>query len=179
MASPTRQTRVPELADLEDADDPPGSTDVAVDVYLRSLSPPLGAHTAQQSCLETLSGLDEEGKLTSLQVSVWGDRICLCESCTSTRTARAMLDVVQSVEEWASHAARDVEVPLDRRDIRSTYTGDDREVLSLPQILLAVYADTSLIAIFPHTAPGATHSVSDGVRAVTRLVGSDRSVPAE
>lgn len=180
MATPTRRTRGPELVGLENADEP--VTDLTVDVYLRSLSPPFGAHAAQRSCLETLTGLYEEGKLAGLRVSVWGDRLCLCESCTSTRTARAILDAVETFEEWASDATRDVELPLDRRDIRSTYAGDDREVLSLPGILLAVYADTSLIAVFPHTDSDATYSVSDGVEAVTRLLRSDRSdrsVPAE
>jgi hypothetical protein len=180
MTATTRERRVADLTALLDSGDTVQEDEtLSVDLYLRSLSPPAGTHAGQQSRLERLSELYEAGNLGTLRVSVWGDQLCLCESCASTRAGRRMLDTVEKFEAWAAQADGEVALPLDRRRVQSAYAETDRETLSVPQFLMAVYAGPSLVAVFPHTAGNTSYSVTDGIMALSQSLHPSRSVVVE
>lgn len=167
---PTRGTST--AAWREDATLGPTS-ELTADVYLRSLSPPAGVHEGQTARIERLSTLSAAGRLGEVRVSVWGDRICLCETCTGTGAGRAALDRVEEFERWAEEADPAVTLPFERRVVRSRYTDSEQEVLVPPVMLLALYGGESLVGVFPHTAAGGQVPVEDAIAAIEAAGTSD------
>jgi hypothetical protein len=140
--------------------------ELTADVYLRSLSPAAGVHDGQTARIERLSALSTAGRLGDVRVSVWGDRICLCETCAETGAGRAALDRVEEFERWADEVEPTVTLPFDRRTVRSSYTDSAQEVLVPPVVLLALYDRETLLGVFPHAADGRQVSVEDALVAI-------------
>ena len=148
-------------------------TELTADVYLRSLSPPAGVHDGQTARIERLSELAAAGRLGDVRVSVWGDRVCLCETCAGTGAGRAALDRVAEFERWADDLDAAVSLPFDRHTIRSSYTDSTQEVLVPPVMLLALYDRESVVGVFPHAAGGREAPVEDAIAAIETTGASD------
>lgn len=149
------------------------ASELTADVYLRSLSPPAGVHDGQVARIERLSALSASGRLEEVRVSVWGARICLCETCTGTGAGRAALDRVEEFERWAESIDPPATLPFDRRVIRSNYTDSTQEVLVPPVVLLALYDRESLVGVFPHAAGDRQVPVEDAIAAIETAGASD------
>lgn len=152
-------------------------SELTADVYLRSLSPPVGVHDGQVAQIDRLSALSAADSLGALRVSVWGERLCTCDTCAGTGAGQAALDRVEQFERWAERADAPVTLPFERRVVRSGYTSSTQKVLIPPRVLLAVYDRTSLLGVFPHAAGDTQVSVRDAIGAIEAAVATDRGPP--
>lgn len=149
------------------------ASELTADVYLRSLSPPAGVHDGQAARIERLTTLSAAGRLENVRVSVWGNRICLCETCAGTGPGRAALDRVEEFERWAEDLDPAVTLPFDHRKVRSDYTDSTQDVLVLPVLLLALYDRDSLLGVFPHATDDRQVPVEDALAAIETAETSD------
>jgi hypothetical protein len=144
--------------------------ELTADLFLRSLSPPVSVHDTQVEFIDRLSELSAAGRLNDLRVSVWGDRLCLCETCAETGAGRAALDRVEEFEGWIDGFEADASLPFEQRVVSSEYAGSAQEVLVPPFVLLALYTDGDLVAVFPHSAAGERYSVGDALDSIDGLL---------
>jgi hypothetical protein len=149
----------------------------SVDVYLRSLSPPAGTHDRQAEIIDRLSELSSSDRLDSVSVSVWGERVCLCEVCAGTGSGRAALDRLGEFQNWVE-TVEGGELPFEHRTIRSEYTHTEQGVIVPPCVTMAVYSGDTLVGVFPHSESGETRTVTDALEALEAALEPGRSLPA-
>ena len=135
---------------------------VEVEVFVRSLSPPLGARQRQEQLLKQLQELSERDRIDSYRVNLWGGGVCLCDVCSGTSAARSMLDSIDKFEQWATSEG-DVSLPFERRSVDSTMLDQSSTDLVVPSLCLSVTAGTDLCGVFPCTVAGEDISVTDYV----------------
>ena len=149
--------------------DPGGATaslegaTVSVHVFVRSMAPPGGGHDEQVAVLERLNALEDRGPVDAWNVTIWGERLCECEVCTATAAGRAVTERMWELREWAGRAEGDVALPFERREVTSEFAGTEIEALVPPRLTIAVYADEDLARVYPCTADGTHHSVTEGL----------------
>lgn len=137
---------------------------VEVDVYVRSLSPPLGTRQRQEKLFKRLQELQAEGVIDSYRVNLWGGGVCLCDVCSGTGIAQSMLDRVEEFEQWASDRA--VSLPFERKSVESSVLQQTSDDLVVPSICLGIYNETEVQGVVPCEVDGETVSVSDYVEAI-------------
>ena len=142
-------------------------------VYVRSLSPPLGARGAQERVLERLQALEDAGTFDAVELDVVGEQLCTESVATELETVESVLDDVGDIREWTDCECRAAEV-FDRRTIHSRTTGEEYETLRTPRVLLTVSVDDSLVAVFPCVAAGTCVSVVDYLDLLVERTGSAR-----
>ena len=151
-----------------------GATEV--DVFVRSLSPPLGVRQRQEQILGQLQELQTAGLIDSFQVNLWGGGVCLCDVCSRTGVAASTLDSVDRFEQWAADQG-DVTLPFERREVDSTIVGRTKRELVVPSMCLSVATDTEVIGVFPCTVAGETISVTDFVDLLVATDGVETDRP--
>jgi len=139
---------------------------VEIDVFVRSLSPPLGVRERQERLLEQLSELQSSGIIDTFRVNLWGGGVCLCDVCSGVSVAESMLDNVANFEEWAAENSG-VELPFERNTVESEMVGRTVHNLEVPAICLGVYTNSMLSGVFPCTVDGEQITVTDYVAALT------------
>ena len=136
---------------------------VSVHVFVRSMAPPGGGHAEQVAVLERLSALDDHGRVDDWSVTIWGERLCECEVCTATDTGRAVTERMREFRKWAGRVDGEIVLPFERREVTSELAGTEIEALVPPRLTIAVYADDELARVYPCTADGTHHSVTEGL----------------
>jgi hypothetical protein len=144
-----------------------------IEVYVRSLLPPPGAKDAQTGVLRTLKGTVEGTPVEDVAVNVWGERLCVCETCLGTDAGRAMLDTVRKFERWGTNYDASVRPFFERTDQESSVTGNTYEGIVPPRVTAALYLDGSLAGVFPARFDGTPYSVGDLAAVLPRLTGPD------
>jgi hypothetical protein len=140
----------------------PEAEPVEVDVFVRSLSPPLGVRERQEQLLEQLSELQSSGVIDAYRVNLWGGGVCLCDVCSGVSVAESMLDNVADFEEWAAEKD-DVELPFERTTVESELAERTVRDLEVPAICLGVYSDSMLSGVFPCQVADQQITVTDYV----------------
>jgi hypothetical protein len=146
----------------------PGDADLTVDVYVRSLSPSNGTHAGRVEFVEELERLEAERVIRDATVSIWGDRICRCETCSATGAGRAALERLREFEAWSEDVDADVSLPFERRSISSEFVDRTLECVVPPHITVAVYGGSSLVGVFPCEVDDDDYTVRDAVVALRR-----------
>jgi len=144
-----------------------------IDVYVRSLLPPPGAKDAQTSVLATLQRTIEGTPVEDVAVNVWGERLCVCDTCLGTDAGRAMLDTVRKFERWGTNYDASVRPFFERTDQTSSVTGSTYEGIVPPRVTAALYLDGSLAGVFPARFGGTPYSVGDLVEELPQLTGPE------
>lgn len=135
---------------------------VEIDVFVRSLSPPLGVRERQERLLEQLSDLQSSDVIDTYRVNLWGGGVCLCDVCSGVSVAESMLDNVATFEEWAADKDN-VELPFERTTVKSEMTERTVRNLDVPAICLGIYSDSMLSGVFPCQVAGEQITVTDYV----------------
>jgi len=132
---------------------------IRFDLFVRSLGSHVGSHRRQAAILERIERFEERDIIDSVQLTVWGDSVCVSECCAERPAVRATRDRVEQFNEWAQQRAS-ISTPFERREVRSSITDEQYAVVDLPTICLAVYVDTSLDAVVPASIDGEHRTVS-------------------
>lgn len=149
---------------------------VRADLYLRSLGAPVPSQERQEAVLERLEGLEATGRIDTWTVNVWGDRLYTDGRCSETPVGRHLTGKLSEFDRWAGdHEA--VAFDLDAGVVDCGITGTCYEMIRLPRLALAVYADSELVAVVPCEVAGASLSVSSFLEEV--VAGPDRSETSE
>lgn len=133
----------------------------AVEVFVRSLAPPLGGHTSQESLIETLLELQREGELSSVEVTVWGDGVCPDGCYAETVAGNEVLEQAMELKRWAEGVEPDVEIPFEETHVSSSVTGETFRKIVLPQITVGVYDEGGIALVLPARVDGEHHRVAD------------------
>lgn len=141
--------------------------EVEFDVFVRSLSPPLGIRQRQEQLFSQLQDLQSAGRIDSYRVNLWGGGVCLCDVCSGTSVAETMLDNVEEFEQWAA-TQEAVTLPFERTTVDSTTLDQTSSELSVPSICLSVRVEADICGVFPCTVAGESISVTDYVETLAR-----------
>ena len=153
-----------------------GSDRARIEVYVRSLLPPPGAKESQTARIEELQSLVETTPVEAVSVSVWGERICLCETCTDLDTGTVIHDTVRDLESWGSEFDATARPFFERYRQRSSLTGHTYEGVVPPRVVVACYVDGRLRGVFPNRIDGVAYSVGDFCDAVGAARDADGTV---
>lgn len=146
-----------------------------VDVFVRSLLPPLSARHRQERLIRRLKSMAEQSQIEEVSVHVTGDRICLCETCRETDTGATLLDRLGELDDWGADDAA-FSPFLETRELSSAVTDDHARALVPPRVTVALYCDDSLSGVFPCHAGDRTYCVGDFIDALDRV--TDTGTPA-
>lgn len=150
-----------------------------IDVYLRSMLPPPGAKDAQLDVLDRLSSVGETSPFEGVDVTVWGERICLCDRCRDTETGRRIVDDVRRFRRWGVEYDASTERFFERTQQRSSLVGSAHEGISPPRVTAALRVDESLQGVFPASFADECYSVHDFSDVVDRLLADDRRLTVD
>ena len=135
----------------------------------------------QDTLIDRLEALAADDRVSSFDVTVWGDQLPLDRS-PRTNTGRRLCHLLGRFEQWADQPGRAIRPFFETRDLASELTDTVREcqVMSLPEFALAEFHDDELVWISPHQNNNSTHSVDDHLDAIAatdpRRESPDRSL---
>jgi hypothetical protein len=122
---------------------------VRVEAYIRSLAPAPGPKQQQESVLDRLNRLEQEGTVDETTVSVWGTAICLEGPYRETAACRRIESRIGRFRQWAASVDETVELPFETQAISSSIVGDEYERLVPPQVCLAIHTNEGLELVLP------------------------------
>jgi hypothetical protein len=145
------------------------ATSARIDVYVRSLLPPPGAKEAQNETLARLREAVEAGPVADPSVHVWGERLCICETCLETESGREWLDTVREFERWGDEYGAAVGSYFEHTSLTASMTGGTYRGVVPPRLTAALYVDGSLQGVFPARFEGSPYTVRDFAEVVGRI----------
>lgn len=129
------------------------STDVRIDVFVRSLGAPTPSQTTQAGVLERLDELEDTGRVDRFTLQVWGDRLYADERCSASPVGRYLTNKIAEFERWADEHAH-VSLPFESTVCEPFVADREFQCIRLPQICLAVYVDGAIAGVVPCTFDG-------------------------
>ena len=128
-------------------------------VHLWSRRPVCGPRT---TAIDRFTELAATGAIDDFDIQTWPEEIPV-----SQRTEHGeVLETVDQYEQWAKERGLSLRPPFETRT-SSLLVGGSTEVLRLPMIAVAVYADDDLVGVYPCTDGETTWSVTDCIDALT------------
>lgn len=124
-----------------------------VSMTLRTRTPVCGPRT---DVINRLSELRTAGRIETFEVQTWPDELVLSE----TEVTDPTVETFERFEAWATERGLSVRPAFDVRTV-SSLIGNDREVLTLPMMSLAVSVDDELVGVFPCSDGERTWTVED------------------
>jgi hypothetical protein len=134
---------------------------VRIDVFVRSLAPPPGPKQQQERALARLESLRRSGHVDDINVSVWGEAICLEGTYRTTPTCQRIHDRIDRFRTWARDESADVTLPFESRPVSSTIVDSEYRRLVPPRICVAAYVDGDLTVVLPCTVDESSVCVGD------------------
>ena len=125
-----------------------------LDVYMRTFVPD-AAQRRQEAMLERMRDLRDRGKVDDVSVSRWSSQVCV-----SPGLEHDAADGAEAYRELKD-AVADTDLSIEPFFRERQGTGEDRRVVSLPVICVAVRRDGEITGIFPCSATDGTYSVTD------------------
>lgn len=120
-----------------------------VEVFLRSLAPPIGVREQQERLLERLRTFERRGVFESVEVSVWGDAVCPDGCCAETPAGREVLEQARAMKRWAREADADIETTFEEKRVASSVTDERFRKIVLPRVAVGVHAGDDLELVLP------------------------------
>ena len=125
-----------------------------LDVYMRAFVPD-AAQRRQEAMLERMRELSDRGKVDDVSVSRWSSQVCV-----SPGLEHDAADGAEAYRELRDAAAgTDLSIEPFFRERRGA--SEDRRVVSLPVLCVAVRRGDEITGIFPCSAEDGTYSVAD------------------
>lgn len=132
------------------------------------LEPETGLESRKEDAVERVVELDDRGAIADYDVFTWGKEIRPRGPLEEVPYYRTLLDHVDELQQWIDEAGV-VDCGFDHRDVTSTVTGEEYDVVTLPAICLAVYEQETLTEVYPRCDGGELETVVDGLRSLERV----------
>jgi hypothetical protein len=118
-----------------------------VTAFVRSFAPAPGQHNNRARVLSELNSAVEAGPLDDCRSTVLGDQICRCQDCQQAPEAMGLLEITETLATWGGGGLN--ATGFDERVVRSAITGEEYRVIVPPELSVGIYADDSLVGVFP------------------------------
>ncbi|NHN61728.1 hypothetical protein G9463_00175 [Haloarcula sp. JP-Z28] len=128
-------------------------------VHLWSRRPVCGPRT---TAIDRFTELAATGVIDDFDIQTWPEEIPVSQRSEHGE----VLATVDRYEQWATERGLSLRPPFETRT-SSLLVGGSTEVLRLPMIAVAVYADDDLVGVYPCTDGTTTWSVTDCIDALT------------
>ncbi|EMA33142.1 HTH domain-containing protein [Haloarcula japonica] len=142
-------------SDNHGSDEPVGG-EIAVQLWSRR--PVCGPRT---TAIDRFTELAATGVVDDFDIQTWPEEI----SVSQRSEHGEVLETVDRYEQWATERGLSLRPPFETRT-SSLLVGGSTEVLRLPMIAVAVYADDDLVGVYPCTDGETTWSVTDCINAL-------------
>lgn len=119
-----------------------------IELYVRSLAPG-AARATQETVIRHLRQLENDGVIDEWTTTVWGEQICPNGVEATTETGRRILDRLTAFHEWAGREGRSLQPGFSEREVSSSFTDEDYDVIKLPSMAMAEYHDDELQFVTP------------------------------
>lgn len=123
-----------------------------VETFIRSRTPAVGTHSRRAQLFRTLEQQAETGQIEQYDVTLLGEKLCLCDHCRALHDETEVLDVVEQLDSWRDGGIRSSGFAA--HEIDSSITDEQYSVVIPPEVALGVYVDDSLAGVFPCIAAG-------------------------
>ncbi|MDT3436233.1 HTH domain-containing protein [Haloarcula sp. 1CSR25-25] len=130
-----------------------------ITVQLWSRRPVCGPRT---TAIDQFTELAATGVIDEFDIQTWPEEIPVSQGSGHGE----VLETVDRYEQWATERGLSLRPPFETRT-SSLLVGGSTEVLRLPMIAVAVYADDELAGVYPCTDGETTWSVTDCIDALT------------
>ncbi|AEM57899.1 hypothetical protein HISP_11770 [Haloarcula hispanica N601] len=131
----------------------------AFTVQLWSRRPVCGPRT---TAIDRFTELNAAGVIDEFTVQTWPEEVPMAQE----QGHGDVLATVDRYEQWAEEHGLSLRPPFETRT-SSLLVGGSTEVLRLPMLVAAAYADDDLVGVYPCTDDGTTWSVMDLIDALT------------
>ena len=138
--------------------------------------PPLGAKSGQESLLEALDQLVDDGAIDEVTVTITGNRLCLCDTCMKTGAESTLMDRFKELDEWGREHDASTSPFFETRTLDSSMAGETARALVPPRMSVALYCDEDLSGVFPCEMGEVTVSTADFVSTLAQLSDGQRTV---
>lgn len=149
-----------------------------VDVFVRSMLPPLGANSSQEAVLANLESLADDGTIDDVSVTITGDRLCLCDLCRETAVEAAILDRIEEYSDWGREFDASPSHQFEVQTLDSSIACETARALVPPRVVVALYCDGTLSGVFPCRMGSTTVSATDFVATIEQF-SEEKRIPAE
>lgn len=139
------------------------------ELYVRSLAP-VGTRDRQGAVVDRLRSLRRSGVLEDVDLTVWGDSVCLEGPNARIGSGRHIADRITAFRRWAEESDAEIEPFFEDTEVDSSMTGECFRRVVPPTMCLAVYADGELADVYPSVVDGDVRSVEDGLAELDRPV---------
>jgi len=123
-----------------------------VETFIRSRTPAAGTHSRRAELFRTLERQAATDKIEQYDVTLLGEKLCLCERCRALQDEAELLDTVEQLGSWRDGGIRST--GFVEHEIDSSITDEQYTVLVPPEIALGIYVGNSLAGVFPCMAAG-------------------------
>lgn len=147
-----------------------------VEVFVRSLAPPVGACQQQDSVLEQLQSFERQGLIDGVDISVWGKSICTDSTAAQTEPGRRFLDHLEEFSTWEARTESAVTMPFEEKTVSSSITNEQYTKIVLPRVCLTVYSGEQLELVLPCEINGDCYCVGDFIDSVKNLLPVEQEV---
>jgi hypothetical protein len=141
------------------------STSRRAELYVRSLAP-CGTRNEQDAIVERLLDLERRDILADVDLSVWGDAVCLDGASTQVGAGQRVADRIQEFYCWCEDRRVSLEPFFTWSDVDASMSNESFRRVVPPQRCLAVYVDDTLKDVYPSSLEGRHRSLKDGLRAL-------------
>lgn len=145
---------------------PTNQSGVHLELCVRSLTG--SADTCRLDVLiDEAESLIAKDRIDTFDTTVWGDELPL-DRPPRTGTGRALYDLLGQFELWADQGQRKIRPFFQSRTVTDelTSSGEEREVMNLPDVAIAEFRDGVLEWVSPHQEANCVHSVQDHLSAI-------------
>lgn len=141
------------------------STPRRVELYVRSLAP-CGTSNEQNAIIEQLLDMERRGVVDDVDLTVWGNAVCLDDVSTQVGTGQRVADRIRNFYTWCENQQASLEPFFTWSDVDSSISGDSFRRVVPPQRCLAIYVDDRLEEVYPSRVKGNVRSLEDGLRSL-------------
>lgn len=122
-------------------------------MYVQALDP--SSNHQIRDLLDRLTELEAAGRIASWDVYVVGKTVCP-DTAFETEAGRHLCARFLQFRDWATRTEKQLDPFFHPRTVKSEITGDEHEVITVPTVTLAEFADGSLQFVTP-CVDGDTH----------------------
>jgi len=138
-----------------------------VELYVRSLAP-AGTRETQDAIVEQLHALERTGIVDDVDLTVWGNAVCLDGASVTLGVGSYIADRVRAFHDWCEERRATVDPYFTWSAVDSSLTGESYYRVVPPNRCLAIYVGDRLADVYPRTVDGDPQSLEDGLRALER-----------
>ena len=135
----------------------------AVELLINAASP--AAWGEQQTVIDRLERLSEQGVFDEFDVTVWGREVTASGALGETSFHSEAAERIRRMQSWMDERpGRDL--CFEHREVDFEMTGETYEVVSTPTICLTLYRDDELVGVYPCEEPSGVCTVPDALERI-------------